>query len=145
MNVLLKSSPETSPKIPTCKREIKTLKTKDPGHALPPRSIPTPSLSLLFPLHETTLCVAQDWGRRMSAPPPSPSSMEWRETRACQVLCSRLNRTSSRDGTATLVGMVLLGARLSALYNNFLHSISVNSHPHLRRKGLLFPSYKWTN
>ena len=34
MNILMKSSPETSPKIPAFRKRIKTLRTKDPVHNL---------------------------------------------------------------------------------------------------------------
>lgn len=61
-------------------------------------------------------------------------------TRACQLLCSQLNGTSSshvRGRGAPCAGL--------CLYWDFLCSFSVNPHDHLRREGLLLPPYRWTN
>lgn len=83
---------------------------------------PPPLLSLTKQL----FWVVQDWVSRVSEPPPSPSSTRWHDARACQVLCSRLNWTYSRDGIATFVAVMPLCAPLSALYNDFLCSLSVS-------------------
>ena len=44
MNILLRSFPETSPKIAAFRKQIKTLKTKDPVCFLPPSLTPVPLL-----------------------------------------------------------------------------------------------------
>lgn len=72
-----------------------------PSVAISGLLFPRYSCPFLFPLTQQLFCVVQDLVMR-SAPTPTPSSTRWHEERACQVLCSQLNWTYSRDSTAIM-------------------------------------------